>query len=106
MEQLNPKDLDAGLQEIGLGDGSTEAPVSRAKQMYQPSTDPLPMSGEFEKVDHNAIIIPENRIREKFDKKSLESQGNPARVRGLIHPLKLGSWPWSLANSVSYAAVS
>ena len=23
MEQLNPKDLDAGLQEIGLGDGST-----------------------------------------------------------------------------------
>ena len=43
MEQLNPKDLDAGLQEIGLGDGSTEAPVSRAKQMYQPNTDPLPM---------------------------------------------------------------
>ena len=41
MEQLNPKDLDAGLQEIRLGDGSTEAPVSRAKQMYQPSTERL-----------------------------------------------------------------
>jgi DNA modification methylase len=44
------------------------------------------MSGEFDKVDPDAITIPENRIRKEFDKKHLEALCESIRVRGLIHP--------------------
>ena len=72
--ELDPGEADAILSELGLD--KPPISVSHAK----------PLSGEFEKVDPDAIIIPEERIRKEYDEKEFRSLLESIRRRGLIHP--------------------
>jgi ParB-like chromosome segregation protein Spo0J len=85
-DQQSHEDLDSILQEIGLGDESTEVPVSHAK----PISGPLPMPPDAHgTVDPRTIVIPPDRNRRFFDHKgeaSLKSLRESIERWGLIHP--------------------